>query len=71
MCVVLQPLRWRCVDCVIHHEWDVREAQQYIYVNKQYQSDRGEWSLLLLGATVWSFAHMSLGLSDRNKMDSQ
>ena len=19
-CVVLQPLRWRCVDCVIHHE---------------------------------------------------
>jgi len=24
--VVLQPLRWRCVDCVIHHEWDVRKA---------------------------------------------
>jgi len=23
--VVLQPLRWRCVDCVIHHERDVRE----------------------------------------------
>jgi len=22
---VLQPLRWLCVDCVIHHERDVRE----------------------------------------------
>jgi len=22
---VLQPLRWCCVDCVIHHERDVRE----------------------------------------------
>jgi len=22
---VLQPLRWRCIDCVIHHERDVRE----------------------------------------------
>ena len=26
------------------------------------------WSLLLLAATGWSFAHMPLGLSDRNKM---
>jgi len=25
LCMVLQPLRWRCVDCVIHHERDVRE----------------------------------------------
>jgi len=24
-CVVLQPLQWRCVDCMIHHEQDVRE----------------------------------------------
>jgi len=30
--VLLQPLRWRCVDCVIHHEPDLREQQQYIYV---------------------------------------
>jgi len=29
---VLQPLWWRCVDCVIHHERDAREEQQYIYV---------------------------------------
>jgi len=30
--VVLQPLRLRCVECVIHHERDVHEEQQYIYV---------------------------------------
>jgi len=30
--VVLQPLRWCCVDCVIHHERDVREEQKYMYV---------------------------------------
>jgi len=30
--LLLQPLRWRCVECVIHHEWDVREEQQYVYV---------------------------------------
>ena len=26
------------------------------------------WSLLLLAATMWSFAHMPLGISDRNKI---
>jgi len=30
--VVLQPLRWCCVDCVIHHKRDVREEQKYMYV---------------------------------------
>jgi len=30
--MLLQPLRWQCVECVIHHERDVREEQQYIYV---------------------------------------
>jgi len=28
---VLQPLRWCCIDCVIHHEWDVREEQKYMH----------------------------------------
>jgi len=32
MYAALQPLRWRCVDCVIHHERDVREEQKYMYV---------------------------------------
>jgi len=30
--VLLQRLRWRCIDCVIHHEWDVRKEQKYICV---------------------------------------
>jgi len=30
--VLLQPLWWRCVECVIHHEQDVHKEQQYIYV---------------------------------------
>ena len=30
--MLLQPFRWRSVDFVIHHEGDVREEQQYIYV---------------------------------------
>ena len=29
---VLQPLRWCCVECVIHHERDVREEQHYTYM---------------------------------------
>jgi len=29
---VLQPLLWRCVECVIHHDRDVHEEKQYIYV---------------------------------------
>ena len=30
--MLLQPLCWRCVKCVIQHERDVHEEQQYIYV---------------------------------------
>ena len=30
--ILLQPLRWCCVDCVIHHERDVREEQHHTYV---------------------------------------
>jgi len=32
--MLLQPLRWCCVDCVIHHERDVREEQKYMYVTR-------------------------------------
>ena len=34
---MLQPLRWRCVECAVHHERDVRE-EQHPYIsgtNKQ------------------------------------
>ena len=30
--LMLQPLWWCCVDCVIHHERHVREEQKYMYV---------------------------------------
>jgi len=30
--VLLQPLRWRCSECAIHHERNVCEAQHDIYV---------------------------------------
>jgi len=30
--MLLQPLRWCCVDCMIHHERDVHEEQKYMYV---------------------------------------
>ena len=38
--VLLQPLRWRCVDCVIHHEQDVREEQKYIWVARASNNKR-------------------------------
>jgi len=31
---VLQPLRWCCVDCVIHHERHVHEEQKYVCVER-------------------------------------
>ena len=30
--LLLQPLRWCCVDCMIHHEWEVREEQKCMYM---------------------------------------
>jgi len=29
---LLQLLRRRCIECVVHHKRDVREEQQYLYV---------------------------------------
>jgi len=29
---MLQPLRCRCVKCVIHHERDVHEEQYHVYL---------------------------------------
>ena len=30
--ILLQPLRWCCVECVIHHERDVSEEQHHSYM---------------------------------------
>jgi len=32
--MLLQPLRWHCVDCVIHHKRNVCKEQQYLYVTQ-------------------------------------
>jgi len=34
--ILLQPLWWRCVKCVIHHERDVRDEKHHIYVAQTY-----------------------------------
>jgi len=68
--MLLQPLRWCCVDCVIHHERDVHEEQKYVCVERASNDKRDcdAWSLLLLAAAVRSFAYMPLGISDRNNL---
>jgi len=38
--MLLQSLRWFCVDCVIHHERDVREEQIYICAERASNSKR-------------------------------
>ena len=48
---LLQPLPWCCVDCMIHHERDVREEQKYMYVartsnNRVISSGDLYWCLL-------------------------
>jgi len=69
---LLHPLRWCCVDCVIHHLLSViKRKSNTVHIcgaNKHQQSDHGMWTLLSLPATVRSYARMTLGISHRNKM---
>ena len=39
--VLLQPLRWCCVKCLIHHERDAREEQHHTYMWREQEI---EWS---------------------------
>ena len=39
--MLLQPIRWCCVDCVIHLERDMRENNTIIYVARASNSKRG------------------------------
>jgi len=56
---VLQPLRWRCIKfttngtCTKNNNMCAWRKQAII-------RDCNTWSLLLLAATVWSFAHLLL-----------
>ena len=40
---LLQPLRWCCVDCVIHHERDVREEQHHKYMWREQAIIEWSW----------------------------
>jgi len=42
--MLLQPLGWRCIECAIHHERDVREEQAHVWCEQAII----EQSLLLL-----------------------
>ena len=41
--LLLQPLRWCCVDCVIHHERDVREEQHHTYMWREQAIIEWSW----------------------------
>ena len=60
----LVVLRWMCDSPRMGCAW---RTTPYIYVARtSNNSDHGMWTLLLLAATVRSFAHMLLGISDGN-----
>ena len=42
------------------------DEQLIVLPNSDNKSDLNRWSLLLLAVTVLSFAHLPLGLSNRN-----
>ena len=69
---MLQPLRWCCVDCVIHHERDVREEQHHTGTYMWHEQAIIEWSWHVNSIVACchsaKLAHMPLGISDRNKM---
>ena len=49
--VLLQPLRWHCVECAVHHEWNVREEHPYGAVQK--------WRHTILGKNLPLPPHIS------------
>jgi len=72
----LLALRWMsdsrrtngmCTKNNTRYKWRRQATMPHICgMNKQWKSDHGLWTLLLLAATVWSFAHMTLRIFDRN-----
>ena len=67
---------WCCCNLSVGVGLDVRFTRNRMYAKNNTHihvartsnnSDFGMWSLLLLAAKVWNFAHLPFGLSDRNK----
>jgi len=44
--MLLQPLRWCCVECVIHHERDVREEQHHRYMWREQAIIEWSWRVI-------------------------
>ena len=59
------PVLYSCRFRFLEGGWRWRKSLRRASNSKR---DCDAWSLLLLAATVRSFAHMPLGISDRNKM---
>ena len=60
--MLLQPLRWCCVDCVIHHEREVREEQHHTYMWRKQAIIEWSWHVNSIVACCHSaklFAHAS------------
>jgi len=61
-------LRWLCDSPRTGCAWRTTPYKNVARTSNN--SDHGMWTLLLLAATVRSFAHMPLGISDRNRIIS-
>jgi len=72
--LVLQPLRWRCVKYVIHHERDVREEKHDIYVawtSNNRVNSLGDLYCCLLPRCEALRTCRSLGISDHNTRSAE
>jgi len=52
--VLLQPLRWCCVDCVIHDERDVREEQHHRYTCREQAVKEWSWRGSSADINLWT-----------------
>ena len=51
--VLLQPLHWRCIECVIYHERDLRKNNTHIYVART-SNNEGLWHVISIVACCHS-----------------
>jgi len=54
---LLQPLRWCCVDCVIHHKRDVHEEQHHKYMWREQAIKEWSWCGSSADINVWTIEH--------------
>jgi len=51
---LLQPLRWCCVDCVIHHERVVCEEQHHTYMWREQAITEWSWRVISDDTSMWT-----------------